>query len=195
MLEARQAIECHATGVLAAQLDVFENELEAVTEQLRTDAEELQERLGDMMMRDKDLPIVLQMREAQMEVPEARVLPNMAHAVLLKRNLVECLNSAIRSKAGAGLARLRICSDVRRKIFMVEWELQRQELARLHKLDHIKELQLVHLTRNIQEVLDNPDELSKFLPDKQLESQLLHNKAIHVRHQSRASLLTCYYNS
>jgi len=101
--------------------------------------------------------------------------------VLLPRSTVDALNAAVRAGAEAKLCTLRLCSTARATIHSAQWELQRCDLERRHKTEHVRDLQLLHVTRNVGDVLEGRAGGARHPDERRLEARLDRERQAQVR--------------
>lgn len=120
-----------------------------------------------------DVPIVFVGCGGQVEVTEHQLLPDMQTAVLIKKDWVQTLNEKVHWQAAKVLECVQDCSDLRSRQQAVAWGLSLSDLAADHKAEHAKELQLFHVTRGVQNLLDcNRSEAVKKTPEAKVLERL-----------------------
>lgn len=129
-----------------AELDHTSKTIHASLEQQRqTDA-----RIASICM---DVPAVLTCKGGQVEVTEQTLIPDMEDGVMLATSSVNVLNTHVVLQAEKVLECLRSCRDYKRGIYLSSWGISQAELAQKHKQEHVRELQLLHVPRAVQDVL------------------------------------------
>jgi hypothetical protein len=171
------------TAAATALLDIFELEAESLSTAIVADAEALQKRLEYDDISRLNSPFAFCCCGGQLEAWRGQVIPNYEDAVLLDRRTVQAVNAVIVEAAGKVLESMQTCVAARQQIHRNKWEIQQRELSAGHKQAHTRELQLLHVTRNIQKVLDSNGKRTRdtLAEQARLEQVKVVNERIHVR--------------
>lgn len=152
MLE--QIEECwKSSSATVALLDEYKAELNH-TSKLMNSSMELQRRTDKQVATGcLNVPTVLTTKGGQVEVTERTLIPDLEDAVMLATSSVNCLNTHVVLQAEKVLECLRACRDFKQGIHLSSWGISQAELAEKHKQEHVRELQLLHVPRAVQNVL------------------------------------------
>lgn len=135
-------------------VDAYTAEATNLSNKIQEAHEVIQKTAHDAVQCAIDVPISFIGCGGQIEVTENQLLPNLQKAVLVNRNRIQVLNDAVHQQAAKVLERLENCSQLRSKQQGAGWELSRIDLATEHKAEHVKQLQLFHVTRRVQDLLE-----------------------------------------
>ncbi|XP_068133207.1 cilia- and flagella-associated protein 43 isoform X2 [Hyperolius riggenbachi] len=114
-----------------------------------------------------DLTVQFILKQGQVEVESADLMPNYADAILLHRSVIEDLNSTIRGLGEQKIAIMVESKDFRKGIFQLEWEHKkiRMEMEDLKKKS--RDITMLRVTKDIQTFLNESDY------DKRVSNQIL----------------------
>eukprot|EP00892_Ulva_mutabilis_P005361 jgi/Ulvmu1/3197/UM015_0238.1 len=135
-------------------MDAYAAEHMCLTNKVQEAHQQLEQVHINIQYNTIDVPIVFAGRGGQIEVTEGQLLPDMQNAVLVKRDIIQALNHAVQEQAAKVLELLEDCSQLRSNKAAIAWESSLSDLAAEHKSEHVKELQLFHVTRGVQALLD-----------------------------------------
>ena len=130
---------------------------------------------------ESNVPVVFELRGAQMEASNLQLLVGLGDAALLNSAAVRRLNAVIVDEARKLLKCQRECDQARDAAHLTQWTIQRDALAAQHKHEHIQELQLLHLGREVSQLLEPHAGARAKSAEKQLELMLTHSRLMHVR--------------
>ena len=133
---------------------------------------------------ESNVPVVFELRGAQMEAFNSQLLVGLGDAALLNSAAVRRLNAVIVDEARKLLKYQRECDQVRDAAHRTQWTIQRDALAAQHKHEHIQELQLLHLGREVSQLLEPHAGARAKSAEKQLELMLTHSRLMHVRSET-----------
>lgn len=128
-----------------------------------------------------DAPIVHSLKNAQIEACHGQTVPSFSDAVALDASTVHTLNSAICEYGGDALAKLKACSELRRDARFTTWTIGMHDLQGQHEAEHVRELQLLHVSRDVAKLWDPRTTHTAEPLDKHYERLMTHNKHTHVR--------------
>lgn len=143
-----------AGAEVVATLDAYVAESTCLSNKLQAAHEKSAKLAQDNIDLSVDVPVVFSGYGGQVEITEDQLLPDMQHALLVNRDRINVLNCAIHQQATRVLELLQDCSQLRSKQQGIAWDLSMSDLAAEQKLEHVKELQLFHVTRDVQGVLE-----------------------------------------
>ncbi|KAJ9514055.1 hypothetical protein QJQ45_021148 [Haematococcus lacustris] len=100
-----------------------------------------------------DLELQLSLKAGQVETsPAAVVSSDMRHALLLHRSVVEGRNGVVRSKGARNVGILQAIKEFRKGCHQLDWEHKRCDMLLAELRERVRELQLLHVTRDMQAV-------------------------------------------
>eukprot|EP00798_Chlamydomonas_sp_ICE-L_P016811 gene16811-23093_t len=102
-----------------------------------------------------DLGLVYRLTNGQVEVPST------TGASFLKLSRVERFNDAIVERGTDQVEMLRGLKGLKKDIHLAEWENAAIELLKQHKVAELKELQLLHVTKELQAAMRDPENVDK----------------------------------
>jgi chromosome segregation ATPase len=114
------------------------------------------------------------LKQGQVEYPQAAVVTDYSHAVLIDRNRVEELNGAIRTLAKQKLDALREMKNYRRGILALDWECQVLDFQADDVALRTRDIQLLRVTKTMQEYIRSGDDAAAAAQIETLERQLEH---------------------
>uniref|UniRef100_A0A7S1SNJ9 DUF4201 domain-containing protein n=1 Tax=Tetraselmis chuii TaxID=63592 RepID=A0A7S1SNJ9_9CHLO len=119
------------------------------------------------------------LKMGQIEIPDQAVVPDFADSCLMGRQTVEVLNGEVVARSSHKIDRMREISGSRGELTTTAWESGALDLRAEHKLQHISELQLLHVTREIQNFMQDPERALAYNREVQLQNQLVANEKAH----------------
>jgi len=119
------------------------------------------------------------LKMGQIEIPDQAIVPDFADGCLMEKKKVELLNGEIISRSGDKIAKMREISSSRSELTLTDWENGSLDLGAEHKMQHISELQLLHVTREIQNFMADPERALAYNQEVQLQNQLVANDKAH----------------
>jgi hypothetical protein len=164
-----------------ALLDMYESEAAEAKAGIHRLDEAQRIREVETTLGEQNVPVTFTIKAGQMEVTEGQLLPSFEDAVMLNRAIVHALNESIVEGATSVLGTQRSYNTARQKIHFTNWSIQLDDLARRHKQEHIKELQLFHVNRAACQYLECGSIAKVTAMDKQMELLLEHSTLMHVR--------------
>ncbi|ORZ34200.1 hypothetical protein BCR44DRAFT_1436770 [Catenaria anguillulae PL171] len=145
-------------------------------ESLRVDLESVNQSIDDleehMIAVRFDTMDLYTLKQGQVEVPPTPVVTDYSKAVLIHRAQVQELNDAIRRLGGTKLEALKEMRNYRRGILALDWETKVLEFQAGDVQLKTRDLQLLRVTKSMQEYLRSGDEGTLATMANTLERQL-----------------------
>ncbi|KAK9805147.1 hypothetical protein WJX72_001955 [[Myrmecia] bisecta] len=135
--------------VLTEQLQDLEDKEKEQTSTTKRLHQEIASLHSDAAREAYNLDVFLFLKQGQVEVLSANLVPDYSDAVLLDRAAIEELNGIIVSEAGANTGIVRQLQRQRRQMALAQWQNKAADLIMAHRQEDIKEIQLTHLTRDM----------------------------------------------
>lgn len=149
-----QTEECwKSSATLVALLEDYKAELDHTSKLIHSSMEQQKQSDQEITAACMNIPTVLTCKGGQVEVTEQTQIPDLEDAVILATSSVNFLNTHVVLQAEKVLECLRECRDFKRGIHLSSWGISQAELAEKHKQEHVRELQLLHVPRAVQNVL------------------------------------------
>ncbi|EFJ48324.1 hypothetical protein VOLCADRAFT_104805 [Volvox carteri f. nagariensis] len=192
-MEAEEA--WRRVSLLTAQWDWMEAEdagMEAAVEEAGARAAALRDGSTRLSL---DISLTYRLKNGQVELPErpgdvVGAGDVLADALILHRNRVEALNEEVLSRGDNKIEVLEELRLTRRKIHLSQWETEAAELAGRHAAQRLTELQLLHVTKDLQAALRDPALVDRLHEEDRLLSvrQNIANLHVHKIEQRRRQL-------
>jgi len=109
--------------------------------------------LANLSALESDLELVVTMRQGQDEVDKDATVSDYGQAVLVPTEVVNKYNGRIYELGKEKTGVLSKIKQFRRKINLVDWEAQHLKLETNHLEEYFSDLQLLRITRELQEVI------------------------------------------
>jgi len=167
-----------------SELEKQDNEHMAAVTQLRNERK--------TALYDTELQLRLKAGQVEAEPPTA-VSSDMSHALFLHRKVVEGVNEVVQSKGTRKVEILTAIKDFKKGIYQLEWEHKRCDMMIEDLKEKTRELQLLHVTRDIQTVFRDGEDKSSANEAASLEALLkqrekLHKKSVQEREKRMRKL-------
>ncbi|KAG2484149.1 hypothetical protein HYH03_017030 [Edaphochlamys debaryana] len=185
-------------SLLAAQLDWLEMEdaeMEAQLEEAGARAAALRDAAARLAL---DVSLTYRLRNGQVELPErpgdvVAAGDVLAGAVILHRSRIETLNEEVLDRGEGKIELLETLRGTRRKINLALWEVQAGDMAGTHAAQRLTELQLLHVTKDLQAALRDPAIVDRLADEARLailmqSSANLHGHRLELRQRQWAGL-------
>ena len=180
--DTQAAAAWHRASRTHAQLQAYSRSIEGLLTALQSQSEACAARDRDHCVHEQNVPITLTLSGGQVEATRGQALPTLSDAALLSRDIVAHRNAQVALHGSDVLGATRDCAAERQARHLVTWSLEMDDLAARHKREHVRELQLVHVTRDVAQVLEGgADGPAPRSPAKQAELMLEHGSLTHVR--------------
>ena len=161
---------------MGIEYDRLQNVSKIANDECAEVAYELDELKSMRQMDLLNLEVLVKLKQGQVEVEQAAVVTDYADAVLINKRVVHKLNAQIFEKGGEKIAVLTDIKNFRKNIQKAEWELRRGKMEIEDLTFKFKDLQLLRVTKELQEMLKGGGESRH-----QQEIQLLERKREHAR--------------
>ncbi|KAG2447457.1 hypothetical protein HYH02_007780 [Chlamydomonas schloesseri] len=129
-----------------------------------------------------DNEVQLRLLAGQVEaLPPRAASSDMSDARLLGRGVVESLNSVVLGKGTKKVELLTAMKDFKRGIYAAQWEAQAADMRLDDLRAKIRDLQLLHVTRDMQTVLKDGEDRSSALEAANLEALMKQRERLHAK--------------
>ena len=105
-----------------------------------------------------DLQVPLYLKQGQMEVDLSGATLDLSDAILLDRQVVEAINEVVTKSGAAKLETLEAIKEFKKGIYDGLWLSQKLSMDDVDLVHRIKDLQLLRVTKKLQEVLRTGDD-------------------------------------
>ncbi|XP_063784069.1 cilia- and flagella-associated protein 43 isoform X2 [Pseudophryne corroboree] len=158
-------------ALVLAEMQEFLNKRIEEDERTRQDIENIIQELNilrnEKMKFQLDLTVQFILKQGQVEVESADLIPNYADAILLHRSVIEDLNNAIRGLGEQKIASMVESKDFRKGIFQLQWEHQKIQMEMEDLKKKSKDIMMLRVTKEMQIFLNESNY------DKRLSNQIL----------------------
>lgn len=127
----------------------------------------------------KNLPLLFQLKQGQVEVESSGVVTDLRDAVMIKRGVVADLNAAVVQFGTEKVDIMLETKSFRREIHMVNWEIQCLELRASEVAQNTKYIQLLRVTKSLQELLKGGEDTRNAAEIALLEKEIEHGQRVH----------------
>jgi hypothetical protein len=138
---------------LRKKLDFLTSEDSSLTNSINVLRNELDETTKYLKSLEKNVEVVVALRQGQDEVDGDAVVTNYDHSVLVPAEVVDKFNSRIKELGKEKIAVLSRIKEFRRKINLIDWEASHLGLEAKHFEEYYTDLQLLRVTRELQLVI------------------------------------------
>jgi len=187
-VESKQLAIAHAE--LRKKLDQLcteESVLVSCINELRSNREETMKYLHEL---ESNLEVVVSLRQGQDEVDMDAVVTDYSDATLLPSEVIGKFNARIKEHGKEKIGVLNRVKHFRRKINIIDWEAKHLALESHHFEEYFSDLQLLRVTRELQQVIREGSDAAQTKVHKRLR---LKNDA--MPHDTQTKLLiTCSHS-
>lgn len=127
-----------------------------------------------------DVELPFKLRQGQVEVEEAAVVTDYARATLMPRVQIERLNAEVKRLGGEKVAVLEEIRDFRRGIVQLQWDTKRVEMEISDLVEKTRDVQLLRVTKSLQEKLQGGSTGSHAAETASLERKYEHLTESHA---------------
>ncbi|KAK9814504.1 hypothetical protein WJX72_006907 [[Myrmecia] bisecta] len=170
-------------AALQAHADALQVEDAALAAEVSVAGEKLRKLQADKAAALWDLEIALQLKQGQVETEPRPYTSDYDHAVLLHRAKVEQLNALCVAEGSRKVDILKATKDFKKGIYGLQWEARLLERRAADLGETLKELQLLRVTREVQNALKRGD--TAVTPASQevatLENIMKHNDRLRAK--------------
>lgn len=131
-------------------------------------------------LRAHNMESLFELKQGQVEVPQAPVVTDYTDAVLVHRSVVEKLNEAIASLGSAKVDALREMKEYRKGIHALEWENKMLDFQAEDLVIRTRDIQLLRVTKQMQEYIRGGDEQKQPAELAMLEKRAEHSIKAHA---------------
>ncbi|XP_006166470.1 cilia- and flagella-associated protein 43 [Tupaia chinensis] len=104
-----------------------------------------------------DLTIQILLKQGQVELENFQLVLEYADAILINKNIIEDLNSVIRTQGQKKVASMMESKDVHKGIFQIEWEHKKMEMEMEDLNQKAWDIQMLFFSRDRQKYLNEPN--------------------------------------
>ncbi|EFJ46137.1 flagellar associated protein, partial [Volvox carteri f. nagariensis] len=183
-LEAEAAVRATQVDLALARRDL--PELESREAGLATEMDELMSAITALRTERRtsayDNELQLRLLAGQVEVaPPVGAPADMSDARLLNQAVVEALNAVVLGKGTKKVEILTAMKDFKRGIYAAQWEAAAADMRLEDLRAKIRDLQLLHVTRDMQAVLKDGEDRSTALEAASLEALMKQRERLHIK--------------
>ncbi|KAJ3006752.1 UNVERIFIED_CONTAM: Cilia- and flagella-associated protein 43 [Siphonaria sp. JEL0065] len=136
---------------------------------------------------------LFELKQGQVEVPQAPVVTDYSDAELIHRSVVEKLNDNIVSLGKMKVDALKEMKEYRKGIHALEWENKMLDFQAEDLVIRTRDIQLLRVTKQMQEYIRGGDERKQTNEIVALEKRAEHNSKAHVHKLDDRSVLVEKY--
>ncbi|XP_040848093.1 cilia- and flagella-associated protein 43 [Ochotona curzoniae] len=103
-----------------------------------------------------DLMIQILLKQGQVEVENFQLMLEYSDAILINKNIIEDLNSVIRTQGQKKIASMMESKEVHKGIFQIEWEHKKMEMEMEDLNQKAWDIQMLFFSRDRQKYLNEP---------------------------------------
>lgn len=104
-----------------------------------------------------NLTIQILLKQGQVELENFQLVLEYSDAILINRNIIEDLNSVIRTQGQKKIASMMETKDVHKRILQIEWEHKKMEMEREDLNQKAWDIQMLFFSRDRQKYLNEPN--------------------------------------
>ncbi|KAL0616465.1 Cilia- and flagella-associated protein 43 [Plecturocebus cupreus] len=158
-VENEQKVKQKAAGLLemAAFLQKRIEEDEKVQQEIERVFHELILLQDEKVRFQLNLTIQILLKQGQVELENFQLVLEYADAILINKNIIEDLNSVIRTQGQKKIASMMESKDVHKRIFQIEWEHKKMEMEREDLNQKARDIQMLFFSRDRQKFLNEPN--------------------------------------
>lgn len=122
---------------------------------------------------------IFELKQGQVEVQQAPFVTDYSEALLIDRTEVESLNGQVRVIGNSKVDALKEIKDYRKGIHQLEWEMKMLDMEAEGLVIKIRDIQLLRVTKQMQEYLRSGDEHKQSQEIASLEKNAEHSEKAH----------------
>ena len=180
MLDDQIACSWHALAMSAATWDAYDAERAQLLHSLRASESSVRQQLADLNKAEQDIPVTFDLKCGQVEALEPGSLCSLKGSAMLKKSVVQALNDKILQEGQDALHIMQDSRAMQKDMHAAHWDIDLDSLAAKHKQEAVRELQLLHIGRDVAKLWDSKPSMQT-TPAKHMELTLSHSKLMHVR--------------
>lgn len=177
--------EVKAQALTLADMNAFHQKRQEEDAAVKNKMDEILSALNrlreDRMRFTCNLEIQLVLKQGQVEVESGDFIQIFDDCVLLHRSVIEDLNASIRQLGDQKLSKMIESKDFRKGIHSLEWEYKKMIMEIEDLLNKLKAIQMLKVSRDLQEYLHNEDQESRRQQEMQTLEHTLENQRMHHR--------------
>ncbi|XP_023061978.2 cilia- and flagella-associated protein 43 [Piliocolobus tephrosceles] len=104
-----------------------------------------------------NLTIQILLKQGQVELENFQLVLEYSDAILINRNIIEDLNSVIRTQGQKKIASMMESKDVHKRILQIEWEHKKMEMEKEDLNQKAWDIQMLFFSRDRQKYLNEPN--------------------------------------
>nr|XP_054516493.1 cilia- and flagella-associated protein 43 isoform X23 [Pan troglodytes] len=104
-----------------------------------------------------NLTIQILLKQGQVELENFQLVLEYSDAILINKNIIEDLNSVIRTQGQKKVASMMESKDVHKRILQIEWEHKKMEMEREDLNQKAWDIQMLFFSRDRQKYLNEPN--------------------------------------
>ncbi|XP_066211577.1 cilia- and flagella-associated protein 43 isoform X2 [Saccopteryx leptura] len=158
-VENEQKVKRKAAGLMemAAFLRRRVDEDEKVQQEIERVSNELMILQEEKVKFQLNLTIQILLKQGQVELENFQLLTEYSDAILINRNIIEDLNSVIRTQGQKKVASMMVSKDIHKGIFQIEWEHKKMEMEMEDLNQKAWDIQMLFFSRERQKYLNEPN--------------------------------------
>lgn len=145
----------------------------AESERIRAESEKVANELNEFMEyrfhNTYNVESFFQLKQGQVEVPQAPIVTDYSDSLLIHRSVVENLNESIAHRGKSKIDALKEIKDYRKGIHALEWENKMIDFQAEDLVIRIRDIQLLRVTKQMQHYLQGNEDYKQQTEVNQLE--------------------------